>query len=86
MIVTEAEVEVSSWFGDEQAERLMTGDFAFASGRNIWMPAGTYVTSATLTLSTNSQTIAGDGMSTRIAINPRPYGMHNFDPESGARQ
>ena len=29
---------------------------------------------------------AGDGMSTRIAINPRPFGMHNFDPESGARQ
>jgi len=29
---------------------------------------------------------AGNGMSTRIAINPRPYGMHNFDPESGARQ
>jgi quercetin dioxygenase-like cupin family protein len=29
---------------------------------------------------------AGDGMSTRIAINPRPYGMHNFDPDSGAKQ
>jgi mannose-6-phosphate isomerase-like protein (cupin superfamily) len=29
---------------------------------------------------------AGNGMSTRIAINPRPYGMHNFDPESGAKQ
>jgi mannose-6-phosphate isomerase-like protein (cupin superfamily) len=29
---------------------------------------------------------AGDGMSTRIAINPRPEGMHNFDAESGARQ
>jgi mannose-6-phosphate isomerase-like protein (cupin superfamily) len=29
---------------------------------------------------------AGTGMSTRIAINPRPYGMHNFDPESGAKQ
>ncbi|MDB5736145.1 MAG: hypothetical protein JWR38_5983 [Mucilaginibacter sp.] len=29
---------------------------------------------------------AGNGMSTRIAINPRPYGMHNFDPDSGAKQ
>jgi len=29
---------------------------------------------------------AGDGMSTRIAINPRPEGMHNFDAESGAKQ
>ncbi|HEX4026971.1 MAG TPA: cupin domain-containing protein [Rhizomicrobium sp.] len=29
---------------------------------------------------------SGNGMSTRIAINPRPYGMHNFDPESGAKQ
>jgi mannose-6-phosphate isomerase-like protein (cupin superfamily) len=29
---------------------------------------------------------AGNAMSTRIAINPRPYGMHNFDPESGAKQ
>ena len=29
---------------------------------------------------------AGNGMSTRIAINPRPFGMHNFDPESGAKQ
>ena len=29
---------------------------------------------------------AGTGMSTRIAINPRPEGMHNFDPESGAKQ
>ena len=28
----------------------------------------------------------GNGMSTRIAINPRPYGMHNFDPDSGAKQ
>jgi len=25
-------------------------------------------------------------MSTRIAINPRPEGMHNFDPDSGAKQ
>lgn len=29
---------------------------------------------------------AGNGMSTRIAINPRPEGMHNFDPDSGAKQ
>ncbi len=29
---------------------------------------------------------AGNGMSTRIAINPRPYGMHNFDAEAGAKQ
>jgi mannose-6-phosphate isomerase-like protein (cupin superfamily) len=29
---------------------------------------------------------AGTGMSTRVAINPRPYGMHNFDPDSGAKQ
>ncbi|HEU0095726.1 MAG TPA: cupin domain-containing protein, partial [Rhizomicrobium sp.] len=29
---------------------------------------------------------AGDGMSTRIAINPRPEGMHNFDPAAGAKQ
>ena len=29
---------------------------------------------------------AGTGMSTRIAINPRPEGMHNYDPESGAKQ
>ena len=29
---------------------------------------------------------AGDGMSTRIAINPRPYGMHTFDADSGAKQ
>ncbi len=29
---------------------------------------------------------AGTGMSTRIAINPRPEGMHNFDPDSGAKQ
>ena len=29
---------------------------------------------------------AGNGMSTRIAINPRPEGMHNFDAESGAKQ
>jgi mannose-6-phosphate isomerase-like protein (cupin superfamily) len=29
---------------------------------------------------------AGDGMSTRIAINPRPEGMHNFDPDAGAKQ
>jgi mannose-6-phosphate isomerase-like protein (cupin superfamily) len=29
---------------------------------------------------------AGNGMSTRIAINPRPYGMHNYDPSSGASQ
>jgi mannose-6-phosphate isomerase-like protein (cupin superfamily) len=28
----------------------------------------------------------GDGMSTRIAINPRPEGMHNFDAAAGARQ
>ncbi len=27
---------------------------------------------------------AGNGMSTRIAINPRPEGMHNYD--AGARQ
>ena len=26
---------------------------------------------------------AGTGMSTRIAINPRPEGMHNFDPDVG---
>jgi len=25
-------------------------------------------------------------MSTRIAINPRPYGMHNFDADAGAKQ
>jgi mannose-6-phosphate isomerase-like protein (cupin superfamily) len=29
---------------------------------------------------------AGNGMSTRIAINPRPEGMHNFDAEAGAKQ
>ena len=29
---------------------------------------------------------AGDGMSTRIAINPRPEGMHNFDAAAGAKQ
>jgi mannose-6-phosphate isomerase-like protein (cupin superfamily) len=29
---------------------------------------------------------AGNGMSTRIAINPRPYGMHNFDADAGAKQ
>jgi mannose-6-phosphate isomerase-like protein (cupin superfamily) len=29
---------------------------------------------------------AGTGMSTRIAINPRPEGMHNYDPASGATQ
>lgn len=29
---------------------------------------------------------AGTGMSTRIAINPRPAGMHNFDADSGAKQ
>ena len=29
---------------------------------------------------------AGNAMSTRIAINPRPEGMHNFDPDSGAKQ
>jgi mannose-6-phosphate isomerase-like protein (cupin superfamily) len=29
---------------------------------------------------------AGNGMSTRIAINPRPYGMHNFDVDAGAKQ
>ena len=29
---------------------------------------------------------AGNGMSTRIAINPRPYGMHNFDADPGAKQ
>jgi mannose-6-phosphate isomerase-like protein (cupin superfamily) len=29
---------------------------------------------------------AGNGMSTRIAINPRPEGMHNFDAGAGARQ
>ena len=29
---------------------------------------------------------AGTGMSTRIAINPRPEGMHNFDADSGAKQ
>jgi mannose-6-phosphate isomerase-like protein (cupin superfamily) len=29
---------------------------------------------------------AGNGMSTRIAINPRPEGMHNFDADAGARQ
>jgi mannose-6-phosphate isomerase-like protein (cupin superfamily) len=29
---------------------------------------------------------AGNGMSTRIAINPRPYGMHNFDAGAGAKQ
>jgi len=29
---------------------------------------------------------AGDGMSTRIAINPRPEGMHNFDAGAGAKQ
>jgi mannose-6-phosphate isomerase-like protein (cupin superfamily) len=29
---------------------------------------------------------AGTGMSTRIAINPRPEGMHNFDAEAGAKQ
>ena len=29
---------------------------------------------------------AGNGMSTRIAINPRPYGMHNFDANAGAKQ
>jgi mannose-6-phosphate isomerase-like protein (cupin superfamily) len=29
---------------------------------------------------------SGKAMSTRIAINPRPYGMHNFDPNSGAKQ
>ena len=29
---------------------------------------------------------AGNGMSTRIAINPRPEGMHNYDAEAGASQ
>ncbi len=29
---------------------------------------------------------AGSSMSTRIAINPRPEGMHNYDPDSGAKQ
>jgi mannose-6-phosphate isomerase-like protein (cupin superfamily) len=29
---------------------------------------------------------SGDTIDTRIAINPRPYGMHNFDPGAGARQ
>jgi len=29
---------------------------------------------------------AGDGMSTRIAINPRPEGMHNYDADAGAKQ
>jgi mannose-6-phosphate isomerase-like protein (cupin superfamily) len=29
---------------------------------------------------------AGTDMSTRIAINPRPEGMHNYDPDSGGRQ
>jgi quercetin dioxygenase-like cupin family protein len=29
---------------------------------------------------------SGNGMSTRIAINPRPYGMHNFDADAGAKQ
>ena len=29
---------------------------------------------------------AGNDMSTRIAINPRPEGMHNYDPDSGGRQ
>lgn len=29
---------------------------------------------------------AGNGMSTRIAINPRPEGLHNFDAEAGAKQ
>ena len=29
---------------------------------------------------------AGNGMSTRIAINPRPEGLHNFDADAGAKQ
>jgi mannose-6-phosphate isomerase-like protein (cupin superfamily) len=29
---------------------------------------------------------AGTGMSTRIAINPRPEGMHNYDADAGASQ
>jgi mannose-6-phosphate isomerase-like protein (cupin superfamily) len=29
---------------------------------------------------------AGTGMSTRIAINPRPEGMHNYDADAGAKQ
>ena len=29
---------------------------------------------------------AGNAMSTRIAINPRPEGMHNYDAEAGASQ
>ncbi len=29
---------------------------------------------------------AGNGMSTRIAINPRPEGLHNYDADAGAAQ
>lgn len=29
---------------------------------------------------------AGNGMSTRVAINPRPEGLHNYDAEAGATQ
>lgn len=29
---------------------------------------------------------AGNGMATRIAINPRPAGLHNYDAQAGAKQ
>ncbi len=29
---------------------------------------------------------AGNAMSTRIAINPRPEGLHNYDAAAGASQ
>jgi len=67
------------WFiAEGKIDYLMEGMKLFTAepGDIVYAPQGRW----------HRASFAGDTMDTRIAINPRPEGMHNFDPNAGARQ
>jgi mannose-6-phosphate isomerase-like protein (cupin superfamily) len=67
------------WFiAEGHIDYLMEGMKVFTAepGDIVYAPQGRW----------HRASFGGDTMDTRIAINPRPEGMHNFDPDSGAKQ
>lgn len=67
------------WFiAEGKIDYLMEGMKVFTAepGDVVYAPQGRW----------HRASFGGDTMDTRIAINPRPEGMHNFDVSSGAKQ
>ncbi len=67
------------WFiAEGKIDYLMEGMKVFTAdpGDIVYAPQGRW----------HRASWGGTGMSTRIAINPRPEGMHHYDPDSGAKQ